>query len=83
MFSNHSTNPNIAYRYTKQQKIAYTTRDVKAGDEILQDYCEFSNVKWYSDYVTELGETWSKPFAENLKNMETNTVANSNEQYTV
>ena len=51
MNTNHSLNNNIDYIYTNCEKITRLTRDVKAGEEMLQNYCNFTKNEWFEDFL--------------------------------
>ena len=54
MHSQHSAdsdNSNINYLYTDTEKICVLRRDVKAGEEFMQDYTNFKEVKWFEDHL--------------------------------
>lgn len=53
MNTNHSENNNIDFLYTDTEKITYITKDVKGGDEIFQNYCNFEKIEWFEDYLHE------------------------------
>lgn len=53
MNTNHSEDNNIDFIYTDNEKITYLTKDVKAGDEIFQNYRNFEKVDWFEEYLHE------------------------------
>tara|TARA_B100001094_G_scaffold330601_1_gene396207 strand:- start:2995 stop:3465 length:471 start_codon:yes stop_codon:yes gene_type:complete len=53
MNTNHSKDPNIKYKFTKHNKYTVLTRDVKKGDEMLQDYTKFSKVQWFEEHLKQ------------------------------
>jgi hypothetical protein len=53
MFSNHSFTPNIRYKYEDDKKITMLTKDVKEGEEIVQDYSKQTNVDWYINLLNK------------------------------
>ena len=60
MVTNHSDSPNIYYVYSDKKR-TYTLRDVKKGEEMYQDYNQFTEVKWFTDYLKEIhNEKWAK-----------------------
>lgn len=67
MFTNHSFNPNIYFEYTENYKYTITSKDVKIGDEMFQDYLNFSKVNWFENFLKEHNFTSSREFAFNLK----------------
>lgn len=50
-FTNHSSTNNISFRIRTGKKLTYATRDVQAGEEMLQNYEEYTPVSWYEDYL--------------------------------
>ena len=50
-FTNHSSTNNISFRIRTGKKLTYATRDVQAGEEMLQNYEEYTPVGWYEDYL--------------------------------
>jgi len=53
-YTNHSANNNISFRIRTGKKITYTTCDVKTGEEMLQNYEEYTPVPWYETYLYSL-----------------------------
>jgi SET domain-containing protein len=55
MYTNHSSTPNIKYKYDYNAKVKTTlaARDIARGDELLQDYGSFSKVEWFTEYIKE------------------------------
>ena len=56
MNTNHSEDNNIDFIYVHDEKITYLTKDVKAGDEMFQNYRNFEKVHWFEEYLHEKGE---------------------------
>ena len=50
-FTNHSSSNNISFRIRTGKKLTYATRDVKAGEEMLQNYEEYTPVAWFENYL--------------------------------
>lgn len=60
MVTNHSSNPNIYYVYSDKKR-TYTLRDVKKGEEMYQDYNQFTEVKWFTKYLKDkYNQKWAK-----------------------
>ena len=55
MYTNHSTNPNVTMHYHGTEKLTLLERDVVDGEEMVQDYAEYSEVKWFEDFLVEKG----------------------------
>ena len=55
MYTNHSTNPNVTMYYHETEKLTVLERDVVDGEEMVQDYAEYSEVKWFEDFLVEKG----------------------------
>ena len=53
MNTNHSEDSNIDFIYVHDEKITYLTKDVKAGDEMFQNYRNFERVDWFEEYLHE------------------------------
>jgi len=54
MHSQHSAdndNANIHYLYTENEKICVLMKDVKAGEEFMQDYTNFKEVRWFEEHL--------------------------------
>ena len=66
LYTNHSNENNIAFKFVGNKKLAYTTRDVKAGEEMFQNYNDFSAVVWYETYLHSLGKMSLREFARCL-----------------
>ena len=68
MYTNHSFNPNIYFEYTENYKYTITSKDVKIGDEMFQDYLNFSKVECFENFLKEYNFTSSRELALNIKN---------------
>lgn len=53
MNTNHSEDSNIDFIYSNSEKITYLTKDVKAGEEIFQNYRNFEKIEWFENYLHE------------------------------
>ena len=51
MNTNHSIYNNIDFEYNDTEKITYVTRDVYAGEEIYQNYCNFDKCDWFEEFL--------------------------------
>ena len=67
LFTNHSNDNNITFQYTGDQKITYTTKNVKKDDEVFQNYCEYTQVPWFEDYLHSKGKYSLREFGMELK----------------
>ena len=60
MVTNHSDDPNIYYIYSDKKR-TYTLKDVKKGEEMYQDYNQFTEVEWFTNYLKDVhNEKWAK-----------------------
>ena len=55
MYTNHSRDPNVSMHYSTTEKLTVLERDVIDGEEMVQDYAEYSEVKWFEDLLVEKG----------------------------
>merc|ERR1719231_937648 len=55
MYTNHSRNPNVSMHYHEDEKLTVLERDVYDGEEMVQDYAEYSEVKWFEDHLVMKG----------------------------
>ena len=67
LFTNHSNDNNISFQYINDRKITYTTKNVRKNDEVLQDYCEYTRVPWFEDYLKTIGKISLREFGTELK----------------
>lgn len=67
LFTNHSNDNNITFQYNGDQKITYTTKNVKKDDEVFQNYCEYTKVPWFEDYLHSKGKYSLREFGMELK----------------
>ena len=67
LFTNHSNDNNITFQYIGDQKITYTTKKVKKHDEIFQNYCEYTKVPWFENYLHSKGKFSLREFGMELK----------------
>ena len=51
LYTNHSSNNNISLQIQGGKKLTYLTRDVKAGEEMLQNYEEYTANIWFENYL--------------------------------
>lgn len=66
LYTNHHSNPNIQFTYTYSYKYTITTRDVKKGEEMFQDYSSFKVVDWFQKYLKEKNVIGAREFAQSL-----------------
>ena len=70
MHSQHSTdsdNSNLYYIYTETEKICILRRDVEAGEEFMQDYTNFKEVKWFEEYLNAKNLVCPRQFGVELE----------------
>ena len=58
---------NITFQYNGDQKITYTTKNVKKDDEVFQNYCEYTQVPWFENYLHSKGKFSLREFGMELK----------------
>lgn len=58
MCINHGsgTSENIEYQYTATHKYTIAKRNIRTGEELLQDYRDYSKVAWFEDYMASLDD---------------------------
>lgn len=62
-----SNNSNIYYIFTETDKICILRRDVEAGEEFMQDYTNFKEVKWFEDYLNAKSLVCPRQFGVQLE----------------
>ena len=78
LYTNHSSNNNISFQIQAGKKLTYLTRDVKAGEEMLQNYEEYAINTWFEKYLhtqgkkslREFGIEFNKEDVNNYKEIE-------------
>jgi SET domain-containing protein len=53
-YTNHSSDNNISFRIRTGKKLTYAIRDVEAGEEMLQNYEEYTTVPWFENYLRSI-----------------------------
>lgn len=66
LYTNHSFNNNIAFKFIGNKKVTYTTCDVKLGEEMLQNYLDYTPVPWFEEYLRHIGKMNQRMFALSL-----------------
>lgn len=66
LYTNHHSDPNVRFQYTYAYKYTITTRDVKKGEEMFQDYSSFKKVDWFEKYLKEKKIIGAREFAQSL-----------------
>lgn len=66
LYTNHSSNHNIAFKFIGNKKITFTSRDVEAGEEMLQNYNHYTKVDWYEQYLHSINRKSLREFALSL-----------------
>ena len=67
MMSNHSMYANVRYTFTETHKYCIASRNIEPGEELLQNYTQFSKVEWYEDYLHKLGHISVREFGNLYK----------------
>tara|TARA_Y100000996_G_scaffold224277_1_gene176430 strand:- start:15050 stop:15547 length:498 start_codon:yes stop_codon:yes gene_type:complete len=62
LYTNHSSNNNISFQIQGGKKLTYLTRDVKAGEEMLQNYEEYAINMWFEKYLHTQGKKSLREF---------------------
>tara|TARA_B100000945_G_C20322008_1_gene568124 strand:+ start:275 stop:772 length:498 start_codon:yes stop_codon:yes gene_type:complete len=62
LYTNHSSNNNISFQIRAGKKLTFLTRDVKAGEEMLQNYEEYTINTWFEDYLHTQGKKSLREF---------------------
>jgi len=70
-FSNHGKEgvcqANVRNVYLSDRKLFVTTRPVKAGDEMFNDYTDYSTVSWFDNYLNKQGEISIRQFGHKFE----------------
>ena len=53
-----------AFRFAGRDKEVYATRDIAAGDELLQDYRDIAPTPWLEQTLADAGLATARQFAE-------------------
>lgn len=53
LYTNHSSDPNIIFEYTDEYKYTLTKKDVRKGDEMFQNYCDFKEIEWFENFLKQ------------------------------
>lgn len=62
LYTNHSSNNNISFQIQAGKKLTYLTRDVKEGEEMLQNYEEYAINTWFEKYLHTQGKKSLREF---------------------
>ena len=81
LFTNHSSNHNISFQIQAGKKLTYLTRDVKAGEEMLQNYEEYSINTWFENYLHSQGKKSLREFGIEFNNEHSNNEHSNNESF--
>jgi len=71
-YTNHSLNNNISFQIRAGKKLTYITRDVKAGEEMLQNYEDYTINPWFEEYLHSIGEKSLREFGVEQNKFTTN-----------
>ena len=75
LYTNHSSNNNIAFKFIGNKKLTYTTRDVSSGEEMFQNYLDYTPVPWYENYLHSIGKMSLREFALSLNDNASNSAS--------
>ena len=53
LFTNHSKESNIYFIYKNDTKYTLTSKCVKKGDEMYQDYTIYKKIDWFEDFLNK------------------------------
>jgi SET domain-containing protein len=54
-FVNHSETPNSSIKIGTDPMSSYALRDIKAGEEIIEDYGIYEEPEWFQKLIDEIG----------------------------
>lgn len=66
LYTNHNSEPNIEFEYSYIYKYTKTTKDVKKGEEMFQDYSNFRKIKWFEDYLEKNNVIGARQFGKSF-----------------
>lgn len=66
LYTNHNCDSNVQFQYTYAYKYTITTKDVKKGEEMFQDYFAFKAIDWFEKYLKEKNIIGAREFAQSL-----------------
>ena len=66
LYTNHSINHNIVFKFVGDKKFTLISRDVIKGEEMLQNYTHYRKVDWFEDYLHSINKVSLREFAQAL-----------------
>lgn len=66
LYTNHSINHNICFKFVGDKKITFISRNVVAGEEMFQNYTHYRKVDWFEDYLRSINKQSLREFAATL-----------------
>ena len=69
LFTNHSLDSNIYFIYKEDEKYTLTSKNVKKGDEMYQDYSIYKKIDWFENYLKNNKKTSLREFGQQLNNL--------------
>ena len=69
LYTNHSKEPNIYFVYDKGEKFTITSKDVKKGEEMYQDYSNYRYIDWYEKYLEKINKKSLRHFGNELNKL--------------
>jgi|TARA_B110000240_G_C13171599_1_gene313860 hypothetical protein len=61
-YTNHSSHNNISFRIRDGKKLTYAIRDIQAGEEMLQNYEEYTTIPWFENYLHSIDKISLREF---------------------
>jgi len=66
LYTNHSKEPNIYFIYKENEKFTLTSKNVKKGEEMYQDYSIYKKVEWFENYLKEQKKVSLRDFGNQI-----------------
>lgn len=66
MYTNHSADPNISFIYYDDIKITFAFKHIKTGDELVNNYLEYSKVDWFEKFLNKKNKISLRQMALNI-----------------
>ena len=66
LYTNHSKEPNIYFIFKENEKFTLTSKNVKKGDEMYQDYSIYKKVEWFESYLKQQNKVPLRDFGNQI-----------------